>query len=136
MFDELFPHYPPAPYQFDAENAGFRLVSGDVSADPDSATLEPVLGVICNCMIGTYSGRRVAVFEDIFQAGDRRSIALNIAYDLRNRDFRSAPSLGASWNIRRTDDWVYFAAPVELNRYPNFTDFLRDTSEIFELYVL
>jgi hypothetical protein len=136
MFDELFPNCPPAPYQQDAENAGFRLVTGDVGADPDGATLEPVLGVICNCMIGAFRGRRVAVFEDVFLGAHHRAIVLNIAFDIRNHDFRSTPGLGSYWSIRRTDDWVYFTAPVEFNRYPNFNDFLRDTNEIFEMYLL
>jgi hypothetical protein len=56
--------------------------------------------------------------------------------DIGTSEFRENNSLGSYWNIRRTESWVYFEAVIEFNQYPIFQDFLRETSQMLDLYLL
>ena len=135
MFEELFPSRRPALYHDAAIDAGFRSVPGDVASDRDASELVSVHGEIHNCMVGTLEGRRVAVFENLL--GSRHpAVIWNIAFDIGKSDFRETTSLGSDWKIRRTEGWVYFEALIEFNNYPNFKDFLRETNEMLDLYLL
>src|SRR5438552_4950714 len=122
MFEEIFPSRRPALYHDAAIDAGFRLVPGDVASDPDSSELVSIHGEIYNCMVGTFEGRRVAVFENIF-GGRHRAVTWSIAFDIGKSEFRETNSLSSYWNIRRTEAWVYFEAVIEFNRYPIFKTF-------------
>ena len=135
MFEEIFPSRPLARYHDAAIEAGFRAVPGDVAFDPDASNLVSVHGDIFNCMVSTLGGRRVAVFENIF-GGRHQARIWNIAFEIGKSDFRETTSMGSYWNIRRTEGWVYFEAPIEFNQYPNFKDFLHETSEILDLYLM
>ena len=135
VFEELFPSRRPALYRAAASDAGFRSVPGDVESDPDAAELVSVHGEMYNCMVGTLEGRRVAIFENIFGA-PHQAVIWNIAFDIGQSEFRETTSLGSYWNMRRAENWVYFEALIEFNQYPNFKDFLRETSEMLDLCLL
>jgi hypothetical protein len=136
MFEELFPRYPAARYCDDAFNAGFRAVAGDVACDPEIADLDSIDGVIRSCMIGMFGGRRVVIFQNLFGGEHRPSEMWTLAFDIGEHDFRETNSLSSYWNIRRTGHWVYFEALIQFNEYPVLADFLRDTNEMVELYLL
>jgi hypothetical protein len=131
MFEELFPRLPQAPYHDD----GFHFVPGDAASDPDTSDLVSIHGDISNCAVGVFEERRVAIFEN--HTGDRhRCVFTRIAFDIGTHDFREASALGESWKIRREAHWVYFEAPQGSMPFTGFRDFLRDTNEILELYLL
>ena len=137
MFEELFPQRRPAPYHDDAISAGFEFIADTANFAPEVAELKSVHGEICNCAIGSYRGRRVAVFENFQEASQHRSwVVVTLAYDIGEHDFREVAGLASYWNIRHEGHWVYFEWQGSDQTFPNFQDFLRDTNEILEMYLL